>query len=45
VELQLVLRDELLQFRDKLAAEDTAESLDGQEESARRVDPSGTIEG
>ena len=44
VELQLVLRSELLESSDELAAEDAAECLYGQEESARRIDPSGTVE-
>src|ERR1039457_596630 len=38
MELQLALCDEL-------AAEDSTECLDGQEESTRRIDPSATIEG
>jgi hypothetical protein len=45
MELKLVLCDELLQSIDQLAAEDSTECLDGQEESTRRIDPSGTIEG
>jgi hypothetical protein len=43
VELQLVLRGELLESGDELAAEDAAECFYGQEESARRIDPSGAV--
>ena len=44
VKLQLVLRDELLEFRNELAAEDAAQCMNGQKEAWRRVDPSGAIE-
>src|SRR5450756_2733722 len=44
MKLKLVLREELLQAGDELAAEDAAQCVDGQEESARGIDPSGTIE-
>jgi hypothetical protein len=43
VDLKLVLRDELLQSRDELAAADSAQCVNGQEEAARRIDPSGAI--
>ena len=45
MELHSVVFEQLTELVAELVAEDTAESLDGQEESARRVDPSGTIEG
>ena len=45
MELQSVLFEQLPELVAELVAEDTAESLDRQEESARRVYPSGTIEG
>ena len=38
------LRGELLQSSNELAAEDSAECVNGQEESARGIDPSGAIE-
>jgi hypothetical protein len=38
------LREELLQSSDELAAEDSAQCVDGQEEAARGIDPSGAIE-
>lgn len=44
VKLQFVLRGELLESGDELAAEDAAECSYRQEESARRVDPFGTVE-
>jgi hypothetical protein len=43
VELELVLKKELLQSGCELAAEDAAECTDGQEESVGRSDPSGAI--
>jgi len=43
VELELVLLEELLKSGCELAAEDTAECTDGQEESVGRSDPSGAI--
>jgi hypothetical protein len=45
VELESVLFEQFTKFFAELAAEDMAERLDGQEESARRVNPSGTVEG
>ena len=45
MELESVLFEKLPQFLTELAAEDLAECLNGQEESGRRVDPSGTIGG
>src|ERR1019366_69905 len=45
MELESVLFEKLPQFLTELAAEDLAERLNGQEESGRRVDPSGTIGG
>src|ERR1035438_7314663 len=44
VKLKLVLLEELLQSGDKLAAKEAAEGVDGQEEAARGIDPSGTVE-
>ena len=43
VELELVLTKELFQSRDELASEDATQRGDGQEESSRGGDPSGTI--
>jgi hypothetical protein len=43
VERESVLAECGLQSGDELVAEDLAECFDGQEESVRRVDPSGTI--
>ena len=43
MELELVLREELLQSGNELAAEDSAECCDRQEEAARGIDPSGAI--
>ncbi len=43
MKLEFVLRDELLQFSDELAAEDAAQCVDRQEEAARGTDPSGAI--
>ena len=45
MELKSVLFEKFTQFLAELAAEDLAECFDGQEESARRVYPSGTIKG
>ena len=45
MEMESILFEKLPQFLTELAAEDLAECFNGQEESARRVDPSGTIEG
>src|SRR4029077_5981400 len=45
MELKSVLFEKFTQFLAELAAEDLAERFDGQEESARRVYPSGTIKG
>jgi len=45
VELQSVLFEQLTELVAELVAEDTAESLDRQEESARGIYPSGTIVG
>jgi len=44
VQLKSVLFEKFTEFLAELAAEDLAECFDGQEESARRVYPSGTIE-
>src|SRR6266851_9483731 len=44
MELKSVLFEKFTEFLAELAAEDLAECFDGQEESARRVYPSGTIE-
>src|SRR5450631_555675 len=44
MKLQLVLREELLQSSDELAAEDSAQCVDRKEKSARTIDPSGPIE-
>lgn len=43
MELEPVVFEQFTKPRPELAAEAAAECLDGQEESARRVDPSGTI--
>ena len=43
VELQLVLRGELLESGDELAAKDAAACFYGREESARRIDSSGAV--
>lgn len=43
MKLKLVLSDELLQPSDELAAEDSAQRVDRQEEAARGIDPSGTV--
>ena len=45
MELELVLVEKLPQFSDELAAEDSAEHLDRQEEPERGVDPAGAIGG
>ena len=45
MELQSVLVEQFTELAAEVVAEYTAESFDGQEESARRVYPSGTIEG
>jgi hypothetical protein len=45
VELKSVLFEKFTQSLAELFAEDLAECFDGQEESARRVYPSGTIKG
>jgi hypothetical protein len=45
VELESVLFEQSTKFFAELAAEDMAERLDGQKESARRVNPLGTVEG
>lgn len=44
MELKPVLLEQFTELVTELLAEDLAECLDGQEESARRVDPSGTIQ-
>ena len=44
VKLQLAVLEELLQSGGELAAEDAAKCVDRQEESARGIDPFGTIE-
>lgn len=44
VELKSVLFEQFTELLAELFAENMAECLDGQEESARRVYPSGTIE-
>ena len=44
MELKSVLIEKFTQFLAELVAEDLAECFDGQEESVRRVDPSGTIQ-
>jgi hypothetical protein len=43
MELKSVLLEKFTQLLAELVAEDLAECFDGQEESVRRVDPSGTI--
>ena len=43
--MESILFEKLPQFLTELAAEDLAECLNGQEESGRGVDPSGTIGG
>ena len=43
MELKPVLLEQFLELVAKLVAEDAAESLDGQKESARGVYPSGTV--
>ena len=45
MELESVLFEQFMELLAELAAEDLAECFDGQEESARRVYPSGTIKG
>ena len=45
MEMESILFEKLPQFLTELAAEDLAECLNGQEESGRGVDPSGTIGG
>ena len=45
MELKSVLFEKFMQFLAELVAEDLAECFDGQEESPRRVYPSGTIKG
>ena len=45
MELESVLFEQSTKFFAELAAEDMAERLDGQKESARRVNPLGTVEG
>ena len=44
MKLEFVLLEQFTELVAKLVAEDTAESLDGQEEAWRGVDPSGAIE-
>ena len=44
MELELVLKKELLQSGCELAPEDATQRGDGQEEAIRRADPSGAIE-
>ena len=44
MELKLVLREQLLQSSDELAAEDSAQCVNRQEEAARGIDPSGAVE-
>src|ERR1035437_8136432 len=44
MELQPVVLEQLTELVTKCIAEDFTECLDGQEESRRRVDPSGTVE-
>ena len=44
MKLKFFLLVELLQASDELAAQDAAQCVDRQEESARRVNPSGTVE-
>ena len=43
VKLKLVLREELSQSGDELAAEHAAQCLDGQEKAARGIYPSGAV--
>ena len=43
MELELVLKKELLQSGCELAPEDATQRGDGQEESSRGGDPSGTV--
>ena len=43
MELESVLFEQFTEFLAELVAEDLAECFDGQEESARRVDPYATI--
>jgi hypothetical protein len=45
VEVELVLLEELLESGGELAAEDATQRGDGQEESSRGGDPSGTVGG
>src|SRR5450432_3876137 len=44
MELQLVLEQQLLEFRTELATEDAAQNADGQEEARGSRDPSGAVE-
>ena len=44
MKLKLTLREELLQSSDELAAEDSAQCVNRQEEAARGINPSGTVE-
>jgi hypothetical protein len=45
VKLQSVLLKQFRELAAEVVAEDRAEPLDGREESMRRINPSGTIEG
>jgi hypothetical protein len=45
VKLQSVLLKQFRELAAEVVAKDTAEPLNGQEESMRRINPSGTIEG
>ena len=45
MELQSVLLEQFTEFLAEFTGEDLAECVDGQEESGRGVNPSGTIEG
>src|SRR5277367_1734251 len=44
MKLNLALREKLLQSSAELAAEDSAQCVNKQEEAARGIDPSGTVE-
>ena len=44
MKLNLALREKLLQSSAELAAEDSAQCVNRQEEAARGIDPSGTVE-
>jgi len=43
-DIRFASRDELLEFRDELAAKDSAQRVNRQKETPRGIDPSGTVE-